>query len=116
LSLLSAAAGETRAGPVIGLGYSDGLFLVSVFIQRGHLPAGMPGWSRVMAGGYRAYTDEFGERSIAWSAGGFVYTLLAVAPAGTVDRVIAALPHDRPAGFFARLGHGLRRLLSWLTP
>jgi sigma-E factor negative regulatory protein RseB len=116
LSLLVAVAGATRAGPVIDLDYSDGLFAVSVFVQRGHLPGEMAGWSRIVIDGRHAFTDESGNHSIAWSAGGFVYTVLAVAPPRTVGQVVAALPHDSVAGFFARMREGLRQLLSWVSP
>jgi sigma-E factor negative regulatory protein RseB len=116
LALLAAAAGATRTGPVIDLDYSDGLFAVSVFIQRGHLPAEMPGWSRIAVAGYPAYTDQFGDRSIAWSSGGFVYTVLSGAPSQTGRQVAVSLAHAPAPGFFGRIRNGLRKLVSWLSP
>lgn len=116
LSLVSASESTTRAGPVVDLDYSDGLFLVSVFVERGHLPSGLRGWSRVALRGRRVYADPPDFHSVAWSARGFVYTVVAAAPQQTLSRVVAALPHDASPGFLARIGHGLRELLSWLTP
>src|SRR5262249_10506665 len=43
LMLLGARQDSTPEGPVIDLDYSDGLSLVSVFLQRGHLRSGLPG-------------------------------------------------------------------------
>jgi hypothetical protein len=52
----------------------------------------------------------------AWSAGGFVYTLVADAPMATVSQVVAALPDNGGPGFWVRMARGLRRLVSWLNP
>jgi sigma-E factor negative regulatory protein RseB len=116
LVLLGVRQELTVTGRVLDLDYSDGLCLVSVFMQRGHLPARMPGWSEVMLRGREVYADNSAGQGIAWSARGFVYTVVAAAPAQTVGRVIAALPHDGNPGFMARLSRGLHRLLSWLSP
>ena len=45
-----------------------------------------------------------------------MYTLVAAAPPQTVAQVVAALPHNGSPGLIGRVGHGLRRLLSWLIP
>jgi sigma-E factor negative regulatory protein RseB len=87
---------------------------VSVFIERGHLPAELRGWAEATLGGHRVYTDDSDGHSIAWSAHGFVYTVVAEAPAQTVAQVVAALPHDSQPGILARLRQGWQRLLSWL--
>jgi sigma-E factor negative regulatory protein RseB len=117
LALLDARETGGRA-PVVHLAYSDGLSLVSVFIQRGHLPTELAGWRQVAVDGHRVYSDDPGDFSVAWSAHGFVYTLIAQAPASTVSQVVAALPHGdagRAPGFIDRFRIGARRLLSWLT-
>jgi sigma-E factor negative regulatory protein RseB len=117
LSLLGARQTSTGSGPVIDLDYSDGLAVVSVFVQRGHLPARLGGWSQVALEGHRVYTGDRDDLSFAWSARGFVYTVIAAAPRQTVGQVVSALPHDDPApGLFTRMRHGLDRLLAWLTP
>jgi sigma-E factor negative regulatory protein RseB len=116
LALLGAREGNTATGPVVHLDYSDGLSLVSVFLQRGHFRSWPPGWSRMALGGSPVYADDSSAKTFAWSARGFVYTLVAAAPPQTVAQVAAALPHDGSPGVLARLGHGLHRLLSWLIP
>jgi sigma-E factor negative regulatory protein RseB len=115
LALLGARQVVTPVGRVIDLDYSDGLSVVSVFVQRGHLPARLNGWSEVMLHGRHVYADDSYGEGIAWSARGFVYTVVAAAPADTLGQVVAALPCDGSPGFFTRLGRGLRRLWSWLS-
>lgn len=112
LRLLGARENMTPSGPVIDLDYSDGLSVVSVFVQRGYLPDRLSGWSRVALEGHRVYTGDPDDLSTAWSARGFVFTLIAAAPRETVGQVVAALPHDDRPGLLARMWHGL---LSWLS-
>ncbi len=116
LALISAREDGAQAGPVVGLDYSDGLSVVSVFVQRGHLPASIGGWSQIALAGHRVYANDPDDLSLAWSAHGYVYTMIAAAPPDTVSQVVAALPHDSEPGLLGRLGRGLHRLLSWLTP
>jgi hypothetical protein len=116
LALLSAREGSTATGPVVDLDYSDGLSLVSVFLQRGHLKSRQAGWWRTTLGGSPVYADDSVGQTFVWPAQGFVYTLVAAAPPHTVARVVAALPHNGSPGLLGRVGHGLRRLLSWLIP
>jgi sigma-E factor negative regulatory protein RseB len=116
LVLLSAREGNTATGPAVDLDYSDGLSLISVFLQRGHLKYRPPGWWRMTLGGSPVYADGSGGQTFLWPAQGFVYTLVAAAPPQTVAQVVAALPHDGSPGVLARLGHGLHRLVSWLIP
>ena len=115
LVLLGARQDSTPEGPVIDLDYSDGLSLVSVFLQRGHLQPPLAGWSRMVMRGSPVYVDASHGQAFVWSAQGFVYTVVAAAPPQTVMQVVAALPHGSP-GLLARMRQGLRRLLSWLTP
>jgi sigma-E factor negative regulatory protein RseB len=116
LVLVGARETATGQGPVVDLDYSDGLSLVSVFLQRGHLPPRPAGWARVALGGHAVYADYADGQSLIWSAGGFVYTVVAAAPEPTEARVVAALPHGGSPGLLARMAHGLHRLLSWLSP
>jgi len=116
LALLDARQEVTPAGRVLDLDYSDGLCLVSVFVQRGHLPAQMAGWSEVVLRGRQVYADNSAGQGIAWSASGFVYTVVAAAPTQTVGQVVSALPYGSNQGFVARLGRGLHRLWVWLSP
>lgn len=109
LSLYSAAA----SGSVVDLGYSDGLFAVSLFVQPGNLAGVMPGAQRLAVNGHIVYSFGHG---IMWSGHGFVYTVLADAPPQTVAAAVATLPHDSPPGFWRRLGRGLGRLASMVNP
>jgi sigma-E factor negative regulatory protein RseB len=114
LTLLRATQDLARTGPVIDLDYSDGLSVVSLFIERGHLPAELRGWAKTTLRGHRVYTNDPDGHSITWSAHGFVYTVVAEAPAQTVSQVVAALPHDSQPGILARIRQGWQRLVSWL--
>jgi sigma-E factor negative regulatory protein RseB len=100
----------------VHLGYSDGLSAVSVFIQRGALDeARVAGWRKVDRDGRTIYEHVALQRWAVWASGGYVYTVLADAPQGTADAVVAALPHGG-VGFWGRLGRGLKRLGSWFNP
>ena len=116
LTLIGDKENPVPAGPVVDLDYSDGLSVVSIFVQRGYLPAGLSGWSQVAVEGHKVYANDPGDLCFAWSARGFVYTLIAAAPRQTVGQVVAALPHDDDLGLLGRMKHGLHRLLSWVSP
>ena len=116
LTLLRASETGSPSDAVVDLAYSDGLSVISLFVQRGHLPAQLSGWSEVTLRGDRVYASGRDQRSVAWSARGFVYTLIADAPDQTLDQVVSVLPHNGGPGFFGRMGRGLNRLVSWLDP
>ena len=116
LLLIAAHQSATAAGPVVDLDYSDGLSLVSVFLQRGQLPQALPGWQQITLRGSAVYSTDPDSRSLTWSAHGFVYTVIAEAPAATVDQVVDSLPHDARPGFWGRIAKGMRRLASWVNP
>ncbi len=117
LTLVQADQTSTLGGRVVDLAYSDGLSVISLFLQRGHLPPVMSGWQEVAVRGQQVYIADPDQRSVAWSARGFVYTMIADAPAQTVDEAVSALPHTgRPGGFLGRMDRGLHRLASWLNP
>jgi sigma-E factor negative regulatory protein RseB len=105
-----------RTPQVIDLDYSDGLAVISVFVQRGELPPTMPGWREITVSGHEVYSSDPDQRSLSWSAHGFVYTVIAEAPSSTVSDVISAMPHDTQRGFWGRIAHGLKRLGSWANP
>jgi sigma-E factor negative regulatory protein RseB len=116
LSLFTGAQTSTSTGTVIDLDYSDGLSVVSVFEQRGALAATLAGWQKATVDGHVIYIAEPDQRSVTWSSRGMVYTVMADAPAQTVDAVIGALPHDAPPGFWKRMSRGFVRLASWVNP
>lgn len=113
LSLYAAAQYGTATGQVLHLGYSDGLFVVSLFVQRGTLPAKMAGWQPTSMGGHLVYV---GQHSITWASRGFVYTVLADASPQTVNTVVKTLPRDTAPGFLVRMGRGLARLAGLVDP
>jgi sigma-E factor negative regulatory protein RseB len=113
LTLYSAALSSTPNGQVVALSYSDGLFEVSLFVQRGALAPRMAGWQQVKIAGRQVYVAA---RGLSWSGHGYVYTMLVDAPPQTVTADVAALPHDTPPGFWKRLGHGLNRLARMADP
>lgn len=117
-SLLMFASDETStpSGEVVDLSYSDGLSVVSLFVQRGILPRAMAGWRQIKLNGRTVYSADPDDRSLAWSARGFVFTVIADAPPDTVAEAVAALPQDERPGFWLRLGRGFRRLVSWANP
>ena len=116
LSLYTGAQAATSTGTVLDLGYSDGLSVVSVFEQRGNLAAKLAGWQKTTVAGHVIYAAEPDQRSLTWSSRGIVYTVIADAPAQTVDAVVGALPHDTPPGFWKRMSRGLARMASWANP
>jgi sigma-E factor negative regulatory protein RseB len=116
LSLFTGAQTRTSTGTVLDLGYSDGLSVVSLFEQRGNLAAKLAGWQKITVAGHAVYVAQPDQRSLTWSSRGMVYTVLADAPAQTVDDVIGALPHDKPPGFWKRMSRGFSRLASWVNP
>jgi sigma-E factor negative regulatory protein RseB len=116
LSLYTGAQAATSTGTVLDLGYSDGLSVVSVFEQRGNLATKLAGWQKTTVAGHVIYAAEPDQRSLTWSSRGIVYTVIADAPAQTVDAVVGALPHDAPPGFWKRMSRGLARLAGWANP
>jgi len=115
LSLFTGAKTRAETGAVLDLGYSDGLSMVSVFEQRGKLPATLPGWRKTKAGGHVVFALP-DQRLLTWAGRGMVFTMVADAPSQTVDAAVGALPHDGPAGFWKRMSRGMVRVASWVNP
>jgi sigma-E factor negative regulatory protein RseB len=115
LSLYDARQLDSR-GPVVHLGYSDGLSVVSVFLERGTLdPRDVAHWRKATRGGRAVYLRDTVQQRAVWASRGYVYTVVADAPPPVVDNAVAALPHGDTA-FWGRLGRGLDRLASWANP
>jgi sigma-E factor negative regulatory protein RseB len=113
LSLYAAAQSKTGAGEVVDLGYSDGLSVISLFVQRGTLAPKMVGWQPVSLNGHLVYVAG---HSITWTGRGLVYTLIADAPPHTVQEVVASLPQNTSPGFLVRIGRGFHRLAALVNP
>jgi sigma-E factor negative regulatory protein RseB len=113
LSLYAASEAATPSGQVADFGFSDGLSVVSLFVERGVLPAKIPGWQQDRIAGHVVYVAQ---HEVTMSGSGFVYTLITDASPKTVDAVVAALPDNRSPGLLGRLGRGLDRIVSVLNP
>jgi sigma-E factor negative regulatory protein RseB len=113
LPLYAAAWTTTTSGEVVDLEYSDGLYVVSLFVERGTLASNMAGWRQIDVGGQQAFVSG---HSVTWSGLGFVYTMIADAPPETMTQVVGALPRSDPPGVLSRLGRGLVRLAHVINP
>ncbi|MEU0094304.1 transcriptional regulator [Kribbella sp. NPDC006257] len=100
--------------------YSDGLFNVSLFEQRGELdPAALVGYTAIKTDEGAQVYQRYGMPSYAmWSSNGIVYTLVGDLPYDQLTRVVAAFPHQPPPTVTAveRMGTGLAKMAKWLTP
>jgi sigma-E factor negative regulatory protein RseB len=109
----------TSAGlPVVHLSYSNGLSTLSLFVERGRLDSDELGaWQRQsMRGPVYVREDGLSER-VVWGGDGMVYTVVADAPESDIAAAVARLPHHvANRSTLDRVGHGLRRLGSWLDP
>jgi sigma-E factor negative regulatory protein RseB len=97
--------------------YSDGLFNASLFEQRGALdPAAVDGFRTTDSEG--VYVRYGMPSYVVWSSGGIVYTLIGDLPPEQLGQVVRAFPHHPPERLSAiqRLGTGLARMATWLTP
>jgi negative regulator of sigma E activity len=108
------------AGGSLQFSYSDGLFTVSLFEQRGVLdPAAVAGYTTTTTPeGSQVYV-RYGMPSYAiWSSGGIVYTIVGDIPYDVLAAVVMAFPHEPPPQVTAleRMGTGLARMALWLTP
>ena len=123
LTLVGAGAVPGTHNQVLHLTYSDGLSLLSLFVQAGHLDDTVArSGSTTSMGGYDVQTETApaGGQQVFWSAQGWVFTVVSAEPDGAVATMVAALPHDATdpaaADLTQRLGRGADRMLSWLNP
>jgi sigma-E factor negative regulatory protein RseB len=116
MALVGVSRASQESGPVLDASYSDGLSVVSVFMQRGELAGALPGWTRAEIHGVQVYSSEPDQRSVAWSAYGVVYTVISDAPPDTEDQIVVQLPHNRDSSLWQRVGRGLKRMGSWFDP
>jgi len=123
LTLVGAGGVPGTHNQMLHLTYSDGLSLVSLFVQAGHLDeTAASSGSPASMGGYdvQTATAPAGGQQVFWSAQGWVFTVVSAEPDGAVATMVAALPHDptdpAAADLPQRLGRGADRMLSWLNP
>ncbi len=99
--------------------YSDGLYTISVFEQRGELaPASLPAGAHLTnAFGFSAYTWSGAvPRRVVWEAGGTTFSLVGDAPPDELRAMAARFPRPEPDGFVDRIRRGFGRLWSWVSP
>jgi sigma-E factor negative regulatory protein RseB len=113
LPLYAASWSGTGTGQVTDLEYSDGLNVISLFVQRGTLASSMPGWRTMSLNGRHVYVSG---HSVSWAGHGLVFTMVADAPPATVMAAVAGLPSSDQPGLADRLKRGLDRLAHLVDP
>ncbi len=118
LVLYRTRAVEVDGGDAYHLTYSDGLFTLSLFAQRGRLDTSeLHGFTPTRVGGAAVHARTGLYRQLVWASGDTVYTLVADAPDSELAQVVEVLPHDKPgAGLRGRVGKGIDRMGSWINP
>jgi sigma-E factor negative regulatory protein RseB len=118
LSLVDARRGGGPRQPILHLSFSDGLSSVSLFEQRGRLDTDkLDGYRSATRRGGTVYIRDGVPSRMVWTANGMVFTLVADAPARTVDQVVSGLPRpDQEPGRWGRLSRGMDRVGSWFNP
>lgn len=93
LSLLELHGDDPRRPGVLHLVYSDGVSTLSVFEQRGSLPAAAASgrWDDRV----QAYVTSGTARSATWRSTDTVFTVVTSGPRSLLDSAVAALPHLR---------------------
>jgi hypothetical protein len=119
MDLFEARLHDSDAGEVLQLSYSDGLSTMSLFVQKGELPAVTTGDERPMGGGTVWVSSGVTERMV-WAGAGSTWTLVSDAPESAVDDAVLVLPHG-PAvaadeGMLTRTWRGMSRVGAWLNP
>jgi len=105
-----------RPGGDVQLFYSDGVFALSVFEQRGRLDwsALPPGGPPVEAYGRRVRTYHTpGGTTVVWEASGVVYTCVTDAPASEIESVLASFPARGSRGAWSRVTDLVLRPFRW---
>lgn len=99
------------------LSYSDGLFALSVFAERGRLDAdAVSGWRRTTLAGTAAYTSVGLTSRTVWSGRDTVYTAVGDAPGNRVEQAVSGFPRQTGSDRVgARIHRGLDRMWSWVS-
>ena len=113
LPLYAASWSGAGIGQVTDLEYSDGLNVISLFVQRGILAPSLPGWRPMSLDDRDVYVSG---HSVTWEGHGLVFTMVADAPPATVATAVAGLPDSDQPGLVDRLKRGLDRLAHLVDP
>ena len=116
-----AFAVTAQSSQPLQLTYSDGLYTVSLFEQRGSLDVASlpPGAQITEAHGFPAYTWPGAvPRRVVWEANGTTWSVVGDAPAQDYDAIVSSLPGPQAVAdpLADRLSRGLGRLWSWVSP
>ncbi len=99
--------------------YSDGLYTLSLFEQRGRLdPATLPDGAEVSTEyGFDAYVWPGAvPQRLVWEAAGSTWSLVGDAPPDDFAAIVDHLPEPDSESVLTRIGRGLGRLWSWVSP
>ena len=99
--------------------YSDGLYTVSLFEQRGSLdPSTLPEGATISdVYGFPTYTWKGAvPQRVVWEAGGSTWSLVGDAPPDDFAAMVRSLPAPEHDGFGDRMRRGLGRLWAWVSP
>jgi sigma-E factor negative regulatory protein RseB len=105
-------------GQAVQLTYSDGLFALSLFTQRGRLDTSkLRNFTPTTVGGARVQSRTGLYRQVVWAGGDTVYTLVTDAPDADLEQIVKVLPHAEPSTTMrSRIGRGIDRMGSWINP
>lgn len=117
-SLAGSYAVTASESGAVHLVYSDGLYLLSVYEQPGHMAAdAIDGATPFGHRGMYVYRWPGSEpERMVWSGAGRTFTAVTDAPPETALTALAALPADPPDRFRDRLGRGFVRIGRWIWP
>lgn len=108
---------EGAGVPTLHLTYTDGLYALSLYQQRGRLAAS------AVEGATRLTTDDGGHvwrwpgsepRRVVWTGDQLTFTAISDAPTDELLAVAAGLPTEASPSILERLGRGLSRVGRWL--
>ncbi|MEX1176965.1 MAG: sigma-E factor regulatory protein RseB domain-containing protein [Nitriliruptor sp.] len=117
--LLDASEVETAEVPTVHLVYGDGLYTLSLYVQRGRLATHATAEATrldVPNGGAVWRWPGSEPRRVVWTGDGRTFTALTDAPTGALLTAVAALPSDPAPSTFRRLARGLSRVGDRILP
>lgn len=105
-------------GQVVSLTYANDTHRLDLFEQNGALDAsGLRGFEQRTIGGAPVWVRAGIPTVATWADDGVVYTVVTDVDRDRLASVIAELPTPAPeSGPVGRIGHGLDRMATWLSP
>ncbi|MDP8961889.1 MAG: hypothetical protein M3N32_09775 [Actinomycetota bacterium] len=119
-ALVDASAIGQGEGSSLHLLYSDGLYMLSVYQQRGRLDEKALEAHRAKAttlGGLRVYRWPSSEpAAYGWNGEEMAFTAISDAPPDVLAAALSGLPRDERPSLIRRLRRGLNRFAEWVWP